>query len=239
MATNIDEGDAERKTTSSGRKPMEASHGHQSNVVNLSPRCASSAVSWDACCHVIPSRSARQHPRRRRLRNRALLSALIFMSLCQQGCLAFLDPRRFARSRPHLTRLLSSENRSFLDDDSSIESSRLQRLLQVPSAWKNGSLTSWDIVDSVRALRGGTKETTRPFVASFNVTAALPPPNTLDRIVGKVVGLVGKVVLLQSATMMLTSNHHALVDEVCFVLSFVFPTYPHLFPSLTLTICFH
>lgn len=208
---------------------MEASHGYQSNVVNLSPQYASLALRCDACCHVILSRSARQHPRLRRLRCRELLSVLVLMKLCQQGCLAFLDPKRFARSRPNKTRL-SSENRSFLDDDSSIESSRLQRLLQVPSAWRNGNITSWDIVDSVRALRGGTKETTRPFVASLNVTAALPPHNALDRMVGKVVSLVGKVVLLQSAITMLTSNDHALFDEVCFVLSFVFLHYNTCFP---------
>jgi hypothetical protein len=196
---------------------MKASHGYQSNMENLSPRYASSVVTCDECCHVIPSRSSRQRPRLRRLRYRAIFSVLVLMKLCQQGCIAFLDPKRFARSRPNKTRLLSSDNRSFLDDDSSIESSRLQRLLQVPSAWRNGNFTSWDIVDSVRALRGGTKETTRPFVASLNVTSELPPPNTLDRMVGKVVGLVGKVVLLQSAITMLTSNDHALFEEVCFV----------------------
>lgn len=240
MAKNTGEGEAERKTVSSERILMDASHGYRSNsglelpcVENyVSPLQASSVAASAACCNVIPSRSARQHPRPRRSRYRILLSVIVLMILSEQVCLAFQDPNRFARGRPCNKVLLSaSENRSFLDDDS-MDASRFQRLLRVSSAWRNGNMTSWDVVESVRALREGTKETTCPFVASFNATSALPPANPMDKMVGKVLGLVRKVVVLQCAITMLTSDRHALIDEVCFVWNSFFPQYQHLRLSL-------
>ena len=172
---------------------------------------------------MIPSCSARQHPRPGRWRCRILLSAIVLMILSKKMCLAFLDPNRFARGRSRNACLLSSsENRSFFGDDS-IDASRFQRLLRISSAWKTGNMTSWDVVESVRTYRGGTEESTRPFVASFNATSALPPENPIDKIVGKVLGLLGKVFVLQFAITMVTSDHHTLFDEVCFVFVVHFP----------------
>jgi hypothetical protein len=224
---------------------MDASHGYRSNSglelpcveKYVSPLQPSSVSACVACYHVIQSCSARQHLRPTRLSYRIFLSVIALVILSEQVSLAFLDPNRFARGRPRNAGLFSSpENRSYLDDDS-MDASRFQRLLRVPSAWRNGNMTSWNVVESVRAFRGGTKETTRPFVASFNATSALPPANPIDKMVGKVLGLVGKVVVLQCAITMLTSDHHALFDEVCFVLSFIFPQYRHLRFSLCRICC--
>ena len=74
-------------------------------------------------------------------------------------------------------------------------------------------MSSWDVVESVSSLRGGG---TDDAVSSFVVrNATLLPPNELDRKVGKVLRLLGRVVVAQSLLTMLTSDDHALLTEVC------------------------
>ena len=139
---------------------------------------------------------------------RGCIFLLVFTSL-MGTCVAFRQDPPMSPTRVNRSSLQSQKN--LVDDVQEGETSRLQRLL--PSAWRNKNMSSWDVVESVSSLRGGgTDEAVNSFVVR-NTT--LPPPNDLDRKVGKVLRLLGRVVVAQSLLTIVTSDDHALLTEVC------------------------
>ena len=162
-------------------------------------------------------------PRLRRDRHHCLnrlkcLSYLFAILFVTPLCFAFRqDPiASGSHTRSNRNNLLGSQT-NLVDDVQDGETSRLQRLL--PSAWRNKNMSSWDMVESVRAFRGGARTVLDG--VSFGVTVApkanvtLAPPGALDKTVGKILTFFGKVVVLQSVVALLTSNDDALLTEVC------------------------
>lgn len=79
-------------------------------------------------------------------------------------------------------------------------------------------MSSWEIVESVRALRCGGIDSSPPgIVCPVNTNETLPPENSLDKAVGRVLTLLGRVVVAQTVATLFTRNDHALLTEVCAV----------------------
>jgi len=160
------------------------------------------------------------YSRRRRTSGHPRLGSLVFVVVlaCLTGaCAAFRHDPVTSPTRASSRNTLQSQ-KNLIDDVQEGETSRLQRLL--PSAWRNKNMSSWEVVESVRTLRGGGigMEAASLALPVRNVT--LPPPNALDKKVGKVLRLIGRVVVAQSVLSLLTSNDDSLLTEVCARCSF-------------------
>jgi hypothetical protein len=154
-------------------------------------------------------------------RSSRLVTYIAVLLLMIPPCVAFRQDLIFG-IRSNRNNLLQSQ-KNLIDDVQEGETSRLQRLL--PSAWRNKNMSSWDMVESVRDLRGGGMTGVDDSL-SFGVVprrnATLPPPGALDKMVGNVLTFFGKAVVFQSVVTLLTSNDHALLTEVCACRSFFF-----------------
>lgn len=143
-----------------------------------------------------------------------LMLMIVLVSLAGR-CESFRQDPVASPNRSTRSTLPSQKN---LVDDMQEEgkTSRLQRLL--PSAWRNKNMSSWEIVESVRALRCGGIDSSPPgIVCPVNTNETLPPENSLDKAVGRVLTLLGRVVVAQTVATLFTRNDHALLTEVCAV----------------------
>jgi hypothetical protein len=142
---------------------------------------------------------------------------LIFVVLLASFVVTCESFRQEPVASPRSTRRVLSSQKNLVDDVQEGETSTLQRLL--PSAWRYKNMSSWEIVETVSCFRGGGIDSPPPtkIVGLLKGDGSLPPENSVDKAVGVVLTLLGKVVVVQSVATLLTSNDHSLLIEVCWL----------------------